>query len=472
MAAGRGAVAGPRRAAGAGAGAGGAREGERGMAGARQRLFGRDRRGGAAAPVPRRHPERFRDGAIGAKSSRKAGDGAADGGAVRSGRGPPSGEDGERNTVDDSRAFRRREADAAAAGGYAPAGAAPEAAGGGRGGASVAAASGGPPPPPDAGATAGGAPSGEGGATDAPSAAPADPARGGRPLPVPLGTTLRERYELVSVLGRGGMSTVYGAVDRFRLRAGSPQPLVALKILNADPAIGEDMVALLHREARRMQEFVHPNIVRVYDWDQDGAVCFIIMERLVGRTLAALLKERAGEPLPARPRAEIVRGVGAALAHAHAAGVVHADLKPGNVFLTTEGGVKLLDFGFSHRHDPELMSDSDEPTVVFFNRVGALTPAYAAIDLLYGRPAMPSDDIYSLGVIAYMMAAGRHPFDQKSARAACKEGLKAERPKGLSRSRWRALQAALAFPRQERPDTVEAFVDAFTRPTLMERLLR
>src|SRR5690606_771385 len=129
-------------------------------------------------------------------------------------------------------------------------------------------------------------------------------------LPLPVKSVLRARYELVDVVGRGGMSTVYSAIDRFRLRARSPNPLVAIKVLNVNRKIDAAAVELMHREARRMQEFQHPNVVRVYDWDQDGPIYFIIMELLQGRTLGAIFKERGEEPLARKSALEIVEAVG------------------------------------------------------------------------------------------------------------------------------------------------------------------
>ncbi|MGX1308850.1 serine/threonine protein kinase [Amorphus suaedae] len=292
-----------------------------------------------------------------------------------------------------------------------------------------------------------------------------------KPLPLPLGTMLRERYELISVLGRGGMSTVYSALDHFRLRAASQVPLVAIKLLNDDPTINAEMRELMHREARRMQEFVHPAIARVYDWDEDAGRSFIIMEQLEGQTLSRMLRKRGTDPVSRVTRNRIIADIGSALDYAHERGVVHTDVKPGNIFVTTSGAAKLLDFGVSYANEAVDLSDEDDrPTIAYFGHVGALTPSYASLEMLLGMVPAPADDVYSLAVVAYMLVAGKHPFDHKSVRWAIANGKVPERPAGLGARQWRALSQALAFERNERTPEVREFVDAFTAVTWWERL--
>lgn len=296
--------------------------------------------------------------------------------------------------------------------------------------------------------------------------------RAARMPPLPLGYTLRGRYKLVEILGQGGMSTVYGAIDERRVRARAFQSAVAVKVLNTDPSKNPDMVELLYREARRMHEFNHPNIVRVFDWDQAGPICFIVMERLEGRTLAAMARDQGPVPFPPRAARTIIEGVANGLLHAHARGIIHADLKPGNVFITDAGEVKLLDFGFAHRLDgPAVASDDEEATVAFLSRVGALTPTYASAELLEGRRAVPEDDLFAFAILVYLLLAGRHPYDRKSALVAEREGLKPQRPPRLSGRRWRALKTALAIRRDQRTITVEALRDVFLQDGWLDRLL-
>lgn len=283
-------------------------------------------------------------------------------------------------------------------------------------------------------------------------------------VPLPVGQVLRDRYELLEVIGLGGMSTVYRALDRFRVRARSPHAQVALKIVNVNEKIGNDAVELMHREARRMQELVHPNIVRVYDWDRDDSsnTDFIVMELLEGRTLAKALKATDDGTLAFPQILHLLTCVGAALHHAHMQDVVHTDIKPGNIFIERNGGIKVIDFGTARRLNP-FPGGEDDPTVIYLDRVGALTPAYASLEMLRGEDPSPTDDVYGLGILTYMMIAGHHPFDKKSAEDALAAKMKPKKPKGLSGWRWKALSQAIQLVQDNRTATVEEFIEGFTK---------
>jgi serine/threonine protein kinase len=282
--------------------------------------------------------------------------------------------------------------------------------------------------------------------------------RGPGHLPVPVGTLLRGRFELCEVIGRGGMSTVYRALDRLRLRARFAEAEVAIKIVDASGHMQDDAIELIHREARRLQEMSHPNIVEVHDSDIDGPLHFIVMELMKGRTLAAALKEREGRPLKQSETFLLLTQIGSALAFAHRRGVVHADLKPGNIFLCRDGRVKLFDFGLAQSDGACGSCDDEDSTVHYLNRVRALTPGFASLSMLRGEAPAPSDDIYGLGLLAYLLLTGHHPFHGKTAEDAERDGLAAERPAGLSGRRWRALREALAHEPLKRPRTVESFL--------------
>ena len=267
---------------------------------------------------------------------------------------------------------------------------------------------------------------------------------------IPTGYTLRRRYRLDAVIARGGMSTVYRATDLVRVRARAADPEVAVKVVDLTGPSRNDAIELIHREARRMRELAHPNIVRVYDSDIDGPFHFIVMELLDGETLAQRLRRVPGDGLPRPAALALVACVAEALDHAHADGVVHGDLKPGNVFLTAAAGVKLLDFGLAFSA-AAAVDDDDDPTVAYLSRVRGLTPSFAAWEMLAGGEPTPASDVFALGVIAYLVIAGRHPFDRRSALEARTLGLSPQRPEGLDRRRWQALAAALAFEPDGRP---------------------
>jgi hypothetical protein len=159
------------------------------------------------------------------------------------------------------------------------------------------------------------------------------------------------------------------------------------------------------------------------------------------------------------PYAEVMRivtGAGNALAYAHERGFVHCDFKPGNVFLTKSGNVKVIDFGIARVF--QKTEEDAEATVFDPGSLGALTPAYASAEMLERREPDPRDDIYALACITYELLTGRHPFNRMSAIEARRADMRPQRPPDLSRKQWHALQSALAFERAARTSTVARFL--------------
>lgn len=204
--------------------------------------------------------------------------------------------------------------------------------------------------------------------------------------------TLAGRYELGSLLGHGGMGAVRDATDR---RLGRP---VAVKILRADLAEQPTARRRFETEAHAAARLAHPNVVTVYDSGEQDGVPFLVMERLPGRTLA---DELADGPLPVERVREIAREVLAALTAAHAARIIHRDIKPGNVLLTEDGHVKVSDFGIAKTVD-----DIDQTQTAEL----VATPGYLAPERLAGEPASERSDLYSVGVLLYEVLSGRRPF--------------------------------------------------------------
>jgi len=210
--------------------------------------------------------------------------------------------------------------------------------------------------------------------------------------------SLTDRYHLASHLARGGMADVYLGQDTLLGRR------VAIKVLHAQYSNDEAFVKRFRREAQAAANLANPNIVGVYDWGQAGNTYFIVMELVDGRSLRDVLRSE-GALLPRRA-AEIGAEVASALAAAHRAGLVHRDVKPGNILLATDGTVKVTDFGIARAWD-----DSQELT-----RTGAVigTATYFSPEQAQGTPADERSDVYSLGVVIYEMLAGRPPFQGDS----------------------------------------------------------
>jgi serine/threonine-protein kinase len=210
------------------------------------------------------------------------------------------------------------------------------------------------------------------------------------------GRRLGGRYRVGALLATGGMGEVWAAYDLLLDRA------VAVKVLGGALAGDGRAAERLRREARAAARLEHPGIARVLDLGEHDGRPYLVMELLEGESLAARI-DRAG-PMPPDEAARVVAAVADALEAAHAAGVVHRDVKPGNVFLTTAGEIKVLDFGIAWcAHDAALTT-------------GELlgTAAYLAPERVLGLRATPAADIYALGVVLYELLAGHRPFEASS----------------------------------------------------------
>jgi len=202
------------------------------------------------------------------------------------------------------------------------------------------------------------------------------------------------RYQVTHLIARGGMALVYRAQDQLLNRA------VALKILYPELSADPSFVERFRREAQAAANLSHPNIVPVFDWGEDRGTYFIVMELIEGQSLAEVL--RGGSTLTASRTAQLAAQVASALGYAHRQGVVHRDVKPGNILITPEAQVKVTDFGIAQAvasEDHLAEAGSVMGTATYFSPEQA---EGAAVD---GR-----SDIYSLGVVMYEMLVGRPPF--------------------------------------------------------------
>ncbi|MBB5211386.1 bifunctional serine/threonine-protein kinase/formylglycine-generating enzyme family protein [Microbulbifer hydrolyticus] len=275
-------------------------------------------------------------------------------------------------------------------------------------------------------------------------------------------TVIKGRFELDKLLGVGGMGAVYKALDRRKLEASDSDPYVAIKLLNEDFQKHPDAFISLQREARKSQTLAHPNIVTVYDFDREGDRVFMTMEYLEGSPLDKLLRERVGTGFDKERAESILRDVSRALIYAHSHRIVHSDFKPGNIFITAKKGAKVIDFGIARAvSEGGIAAKAGEKTVFDAGTLGALTPAYASLEMLNGGEPQPGDDVFALGCVAYELFSGRHPYGRIPADKALEKKLKPARIRGLSRRQWRALESALAFRRKDRPAAVEEFTQQF-----------
>ncbi len=290
---------------------------------------------------------------------------------------------------------------------------------------------------------------------DAASAERSAPRKPSAPRPEPAepatsDVVLRARYVLEAKIGEGGTSVVYRARDLRRDAAAPGGQRVALKLLRPGLRNHPRAVERLKREFHHAQTLSHPHIARVYDVDCDSGAWFLTLELLEGESLAALLQRHEG-PVPARRVLDILRACGEALAFAHERAVVHGDFKPGNVFITSSGQVRVLDFGSA--------SASWLPGE---NHGLTATPAYASPEVLSGQRPERRDDIFSFACVAYEMFTGRHPYARRSALEASSSNLVPERNWSLSSRQWHALESGLAWKREERPASLRSLLGNVT----------
>jgi len=214
-----------------------------------------------------------------------------------------------------------------------------------------------------------------------------------------LGVEIAGRYRLDERLGAGGMSTVYRARDSVLERQ------VAVKLLAEHLADDDGFVARFRREALAAAKLIHPNVVQVYDSGRDAEAHrhFIVMEYVEGPTVTRLMRER--DRLPVDEAVDIAVQACAGLEYAHRHGVIHRDVKPGNLILNPDRVVKLVDFGIA-----KAAEDSH------ITKIGSVvgTAAYLSPERAQGEEATPTADVYSLGVVLYQLLTGRLPYETGS----------------------------------------------------------
>lgn len=283
---------------------------------------------------------------------------------------------------------------------------------------------------------------------------PANPSSSSQDIPVSLAE--HPRYEIVGLIGRGGMGNVYEARHRKMERT------VALKVINREFVRKTEAVARFHREVKAAAQLSHPNIVTAHDADNAGDYHFMVMEHVNGVDLSRILQDRGA--LPVAEACQCIQQAAIGLQHAHEQGMVHRDIKPHNLMVTADGTVKILDFGLASLA-PEFVSAADAGEVLSeLTTVGAImgTPDYISPEQAEdARQADVRSDIYSLGATLYHLLAGRPPFDQGSVMQKLKNHaeVEPERLESLRDDIPVELSTAVAKMMAKNPD------DRFQTPT-------
>ena len=210
-------------------------------------------------------------------------------------------------------------------------------------------------------------------------------------------TVLGDRYELMDKIGEGGMASVY------RARCRTLDRIVAVKILKEELLNDKSFVEKFNTEALSAAQLSHPNIVNVFDVGQQDQLYYIVMEYVEGKSLKELLDEES--PLAVEMAVDIAIGICDGIHHAHSKGIIHRDIKPHNILITSDGIVKVADFGIAQA--------ISQKTITFGgNIVGSVH--YISPEQAKGEAVGPASDIYSLGCVLYEMLTARLPFDADS----------------------------------------------------------
>jgi serine/threonine-protein kinase len=267
------------------------------------------------------------------------------------------------------------------------------------------------------------------------------------------GTAIVGRYRIEGRLGVGGMSTVQLAFDQ-RL-----ERYVAIKLLAEHLADDPTFVSRFRREALSAARLVHPNIVQVFDFgfDEHARQHFIVMEHVPGHSCAELLRDHG--PMDVEQAVDVITQACRGLDYAHRNGVVHRDVKPGNLLVSDSDVVKLADFGIARATDQSSIT-----------QVGSVlgTAAYLAPEQARGEEAGPRADLYSLGVVSYQLLTGRLPYEASSlSELALKQQRESPSPVDELNPRVPpeladAIGMALSLDKEERPETALLLGEAIT----------
>ncbi len=284
----------------------------------------------------------------------------------------------------------------------------------------------------------------------------------GHSPPAP-GLVLGGRYLLLQRHGRGGTSLIFRGRDLLAERTGL-RSAVAIKILQGID--DEDLaLQLVMRELATSRAVVEDGLVRIHDCGRQGRLHYLVMEWLDGETLADLLDRSPDRRLPYRRLAAMLAPIAQTLNALHRRGLVHSDVKPGNIFITSDGEVKLLDLA-TVRPIP------GHPGAGRHGDTGYLgySPAYASPQTLNDEPATPEDDVYSLACVIYEAVSGGKPYPDGPAVSAGEQVPLPAPPGGLNPVQWRLLRRSLAADAQRRARTPLAMLKSI-RLTEGSRLL-
>ncbi|NOQ78976.1 MAG: protein kinase [Gammaproteobacteria bacterium] len=283
-----------------------------------------------------------------------------------------------------------------------------------------------------------------------------------------VGQTIRGTYRLVSRIGKGGMGEVWKAIDLIQDAGESKDKYVAIKFINHEIRSHPFALKALVREFARYKRLIHPNIVKAYELNRDESEVFIVMEYLEGISLKEFIKQHP-DGISLNEAKPIIGGICKALNYAHYEGIIHLDLKPGNVFYDPKTKkAKVIDFGIAR-----LSNKSDRDKTRFDpGSLGAVSTAYASVEMLLDEDPDPRDDIYGLACVAYELISGKHAFNGAMATKAERDKMHPKPVKGLKKAEFQAILKGLSFDRNERTAIAEQFFQDLYLPQLSAKRKR
>jgi len=264
-------------------------------------------------------------------------------------------------------------------------------------------------------------------------------------------------YHILEQVGRGGMASVFKALDLAHERT------VAVKVLSPQLALEHNFKVRFEREAQVLHGLEHPNIVPIFDYGEESGLAYIVMPYMQVGTLSDRLKD--GD-LTLEESARIIGQIASALQHAHEAGVVHRDVKPSNILIDEDGSAWLSDFGFAHVHDATMSLTGSA-------LIG--TPAYISPEQVSGKPVSPLSDQYSLAIVVYHLSTGCLPYDAETPMAIALSHVTSPLPRprlinpNISRSVEAVLIKALAKEASHRYATIADFNQAYQKEMALEK---
>ena len=258
------------------------------------------------------------------------------------------------------------------------------------------------------------------------------------------------KYQILEEIGRGGMGTVYKAHDPLLQR------VVALKVISPNVELTDELRTRFFREAQACAKLSHPNIITIYDLGEEQGHLFIVMEYLEGDELRRVIAQR--RPSHLEDKLAVMVQVCDGLAYAHQKGIVHRDVKPGNVFILRNGTVKVLDFGVARIAWAE--EDLTRPGLIMG------TVSYMSPEQSVGGAVDHRTDIFSLGVVLYEMSTGRMPFSGASDSETMDRILHAQ-PDAIARFNYNVPRELERITRENMADHLERFMRALEDDGIM-----